>query len=516
MVQERLSMRKIREVLRLKWECKLPNRAISRSCNVGYGSVYEYIHRAQHAGLSWPLPDGLGDDDLYRLLFPDAHRDHRNVFRPMPDWSVAHAELRKKGVTLKLLWIEYRERHPDGYSYSQYCQQYTQWTGRLKPTLRQHHAAGEKCFVDYAGPTVSVTDPGTGEVRQASIFVGVLGASSYTYAEAHFGQTIGHWLGAHIRMFSFLGGVCQVLVPDNLKSGVTHPCRYEPDLNPTYQDFAAHYGVAVVPARVRKPRDKAKVEVGVQVVERWILARLRHRTFFSLTELNQAIHQLLDDVNNRPMRAWGKSRAELFTAIDQPALRPLPDHPYDTATTIVHATVGIDYHVEFEKKFYSVPYRLLRQPVMVRATEQTIEIFHKGIRVASHLRPGTGIAFVTSDDHRPPSHRAYLEWSPERFIRWAEKIGPATTAIIKTRLNSRQHPEQSFRSCLGILGLSKKYGEDRLEAACARGLRYGIHFYKGIKNILDHNYDRIAEAQKKPAAPTTIAHNNVRGHAYYN
>lgn len=515
MVQERLSMRKIREILRLKWECKLPLRSVARSCNAGYGTVCEYIQRAQTAGLSWPLPEGVGDDQLDRLLFPDSHRQHTNVLRPMPDWSVVHAELRKKGVTLRLLWLEYRERHPNGYGYSQYCEQYAQWAGRLKPTLRLHHVAGEKCFVDYAGPTVPIIEPSTGEVRQASIFVGVLGASSYTYAEAHFGQILPHWLGAHVRMFTYMGGVSHILVPDNLKSGVKSPCRYEPDLNPTYQDFANHYGVAVVPARVHKPRDKAKVEVGVQVVERWVLARLRHRTFFSLADLNQAILLLLESLNNRPMRNWGKSRSELFASLDQPALRPLPDRPYDAMTIMAHARAGIDYHVEFEKKFYSVPYQLLRQPVMVRATEQTIEIFHKGNRVASHVRAIGGTLFVTLDEHRPPSHKAYLEWSPERFLRWAEKIGPASASIIKLRLNSRQHPEQSFRSCLGILGLSKKYGEDRLEAACDRGLRYGIHFYKGIKNILDHNYDRIREQQKTTTAVVPV-HDNVRGKSYYN
>ena len=515
MVQERLSMRKIREILRLKWECKLPIRAVARSCNAGYGTVCEYIQRAQAAGLSWPLPGEIGDDELDRLLFPDSHRQHTNILRPMPNWSVAHAELRKKGVTLRLLWIEYRERHPDGYGYSQYCQQYSQWAGKLKPTLRQNHVAGEKCFVDYAGPTIPIVDPDTGEVRQASIFVGVLGASSYTYTEAHFGQTSPHWLGAHIRMFEFMGGVSHVLVPDNLKSGVKSPCRYEPDLNPAYQHFANHYGVAVVPARVRKPRDKAKAEVGVQVVERWVLARLRHRTFFSLADLNQAIRQLLADINNRPMRNWGMSRRQLFISLDQPALRPLPDQPYDALMTIVNAKVSIDYHVEFERNFYSAPYQLLKQSVMVRATDHVIEIFHKGSRVASHRRASGVNHFVTLDEHRPPSHQAYLEWNPDRFVRWAEKIGTATVAIIKLRLNSKDHPEHSFRSCLGILGLAKKYGDDRLEAACRRGLPAGIHFYKGIKNILEHNYDRLSEQPTKATA-STLDHSNLRGRKYFN
>jgi transposase len=512
MAQERLSMRKIQEVLRLKWDCKLSNRAVARSCNVGYGTVCDYIQRAKAAGLSWPLPDGLGEDQLYRLLFPDSSRPHR-VDRPAPDWSIIHTELRRKGVTLRLLWLEYRELHLDGYGYSQFCEHYSRWVGRLKPSMRFNHTAGEKCFVDYAGPTVDVIDADTGEVLRAAIFVGVLGASSYTYAEAHSGQTLANWVGAHVRMFSFFGGRSQVLVPDNLKSGVKHPCRYDPVLNPTYQDLAEHYGVAVLPARVRKPKDKAKAEVGVQVVERWILARLRRRTFFSLGELNRAIRELLDELNQRPMRAWGKSRRQLFVEIEQSSLQPLPDRAYDEQTVLLAATIGVDYHIGFDKSFYSVPYRLIRQPVMVRATANTVEVFHKGNRVASHCRSRRENWYATLDEHRPPAHRAHLEWSPERFLRWANKIGPAAAELIQIRLNSKTHPEHSFRACLGILGLTKKYGDVRLEAACRRALASGIHFYKGIKNILDHSFDRLDLDRKTDT--TSPVHANVRGKTYY-
>jgi len=505
-------MRKTREILRLKWECQLPNRAVARSCQVGVGTVSDYVQRARDAGLSWPLPEGLGEEALHRLLFPDSRRPHR-AKGPTPDWSVVHAELRRKGVTLRLLWLEYRGRHPDGYGYSQFCDLYARWNGRLKPSLRFTHKAGEKCFVDYAGPTVAVVDPDTGQVQEASIFVGVLGASSYTYTEAHFGQTLPHWIGAHGRMLASFGGLVEVLVPDNLKSGVKHPSRYEPDLNPTYQDFAEHHGIAVVPARVRKPRDKAKVEVGVQVVERWVLARLRHRTFFSLADLNHALRELLDDLNRRPMRGWEKSRRELFEMLDRPALRPLPERPYEFAV-LAHAKVGIDYHVEFDHNFYSVPFPLLRQPVLVRATERTVEILHKGSRVASHPRALGTRHFRTLPEHRPPAHRAYLEWTPERFLRWATKIGPATHQLIEARLASRAHPEQSFRACLGILGLAKRFSDARLEAASARALSFGIHSYKGLKNILDHHYDRVDAAQDT-APPAPAAHPNVRGTTYY-
>lgn len=513
MARRRLSMRKIYEVLRLTWDCKLSHRAVARSCNIGYGTVCAYLQRATAAGLSWPLPAGLDADQLSRLLYHDPPR-RRQRERPEPEWAAVHAELRRKGVTLKLVWLEYRDAHPNGYGYSQFCHQYGRWAARLTPRLRVNHTAGEKCFVDYAGPTVPLVDPETGVIHQASIFVGVLGASSYTYAEAQLGQTLAHWIGGQIRMFEFFGGVCQVLVPDNLKSGVRHPCRYEPDLNPTYQDFAAHYGVAVLPARVRKPRDKAKVEVGVQVVERWILARLRHRTFFALAELNRAIRDLLEEVNRRPMRAWGRSRRELFLAAEQSALRPLPDQPYDALTVLVHATVGIDYHVGFDKNFYSVPYRFLRHPVMVRATERTVEIFHQGVRVASHPRARGVNRYETLSDHRPAAHRAYLEWTPERFLRWATTIGPSTTELIQIRLTTRAHPEQSFRACLGILRLATRYGHDRLEAACRRALVSGIHQYRGIKNILMHAYDRLDHEEASPPTPCP-AHANVRGTTYY-
>jgi transposase len=513
MAQERLSMRKTREILRLKWECKLPNRAVAVSCHVGIGTVSDYVGRAQRAGLSWPLPEGLTDEELERRLFPDSRRPHR-VERPTPDWSTVHAELRRKGVTLKLLWLEYRQAHADGYGYSQFCELYARWSGHLKPSLRLTHKAGEKCFVDYAGPTVPVVDLDTGEVRPASIFVGVLGASSYTYAEAHFGQTLPHWIGAHARMVVFHGGLCEILVPDNLKAGVKSPCRYEPDLNPTYQDFAAYHGMAVIPARIRKPKDKAKAEAGVLVVERWILARLRNRTFFSLFELNDAIRELLDELNRRPMRGWGKSRRELFETLDRPALRPLPERPYEFAL-LLHAKAGIDYHVEFDENFYSVPYPLIRQPLLVRATERTVEILHKGTRVASHPRSAGRRQFVTAAEHRPPNHRAYLEWSPERFLRWADTIGPSTRALIETRLSSSPHPEQGFRSCLGILGLAKRVGTERLEAACARGLRHGITSWRGIKNILDSHYDRLDSADSSSPSSTPTAHTNVRGTPYY-
>ncbi len=514
MAQERLSMRKIREVLRLRWGCQLPYHAIARSCGVGQSSVHECVRRAQRAGLSWPLPEDLDEATLYRLLYPDAQRAPAPLVRPLPDWATIHTALRRKDVTLRLLWVEYREEYPDGYGYSQFCDLYARWAGHLKPSLRILHQAGEKCFLDYAGQTLKVLDPDTGEIREAQLFVGVLGASSYLYAEAHWTQELPNWIAAHVRMAAFFGGVTEIWTPDNLKSGVKSPCRYEPEINPTYQDLARHYQVAVVPARVRKAKDKAKAEVGVQVAQRWILARLRHRHLVGLAAANHAIRELLDEINRRPMRHLGKSRRELFEALDRPALRPLPTTPYEFAT-FAKATVGIDYHVGFAQNYYSVPFQLLRQPAWLRATDRTVEVFVRGQRVASHRRAYTVNCWHTLPEHRPPQHRAYLEWTPERFLRWAEQMGPSTTALIQARLDAKQHPEQSFRTCLGILGLAKRYTEARLEAACARALRSGISSYKGIKNILDSAFDRLP-AEPSPTQPELpLTHPNLRGNTYY-
>ena len=511
MAQERLSMRKVLEVLRLKRECGLSNRAISRSCGIAASTVSDYAQRAAAAGLTWPVSGELDEDQVFRLLFPSPARATGRAI-PVPDWVQLHTELRRKGVTLRLLWLEYREAHPDGYGYSQFCELYRHWAKTLNPPMRLSHKGGEELFVDYAGQTVPVVEVETGEIHPAQVFVAVLGASSYTYAEAHWHQDLPSWIGAHVRAFSFFGGVPELLVPDNLKAGVRSPCRYEPDLNPTYLDLAQHYQTVVIPARVRKPRDKAKVEVGVQVVERWILARLRNQTFFGLADLNRAIRRLLDDLNGRPMRHLGRSRRELFVALDQPALRPLPETPYCLATW-KKARVSLDYHVELDHHYYSAPYSLIHQEVFLRATESTLEVFHKHRRVASHPRSRIRGQFTTLPEHMPAAHRAYGEWSPERFLRWAQDIGPNTQRLVASVLASRQHPQQAFRSCLGILRLGSRYGQARLEAACGHGLAAGIATYKGLRNILEARLDQVKDEPAPPFVPTS--HALIRGEGYY-
>lgn len=506
-------MRQVREVLRLKWACGLSDRQIAHSLRISRPTVADYVRRAQAAGLSWPLPEDLGDDVLERRLFartvtkPPAKR-------PMPDWSRVHRELRRKGVTLVLLWQEYKAATPDGLQYSQFCEAYRTWSTRLDLVMRQRHRAGETLFVDYAGQTMPVVDPHTGEIRDAAIFIAVLGASNYTYVEATWSQSLPDWIGSHVRTFEALGGVPQVLVPDNLKAAVTRPHRYEPELNRTYLDMAQHYGVAIVPARAGRPRDKAKVEVGVQVVERWILARLRHQTFFALAELNTALNALRTDLNQRPFKKLPGSRHSLFASLDRPALRPLPDNPYHYAEWKL-VRVNIDYHVEVEGHYYSVPYALVKHQLEARISAHTVELFHKGKRVASHRRSPQKGRHTTTVAHMPKAHQHYAEWTPTRLIRWAEQTGDACARVVEAILASRPHPQHGFRACLGIMRLGKHYGADRLEAACRRAMAIGACSYKSIASILQHDLDRQPLPKPVETVTPVVHHVNVRGPNYY-
>lgn len=513
MPAERLSMRKIQEVLRLH-AAGHSQQDISRSCGIGRSTVGEYLQRAREAGLGWPLPDDLDTAALERCLFPPALAVEAAA-RGMPDWGVVHRELRRPGVTLWLLWEEYKAVHPQGYQYTWFCQQYRAWAARTDVVMRQSHRAGEKLFVDYAGPTVPIIDRTTGEIRQAQVFVAVLGASNYTYAEATWTQGLDDWLMAHVRAFAFFGGVPEIVVPDNLKAGVQAAHRYEPDLNPSYAELAAHYGVAVIPARVRKPRDKAKVEAGVLVVERWILARLRHRLLFSLAELNQVLGEGLTALNHRAFKKLSGSRRQWFETLEQPALRPLPAESYEFACW-KKARVNIDYHIEVERHYYSVPYTLVRQEVDVRLTATTVEVFDQRQRVASHRRDRQPGRYTTVTAHMPKAHREYAEWTPERLVRWADQTGPSTAALVERILTTRPHPQQGYRSCLGILRLSKTYGADRLEAACRRALAIGGFSYKSVDSILKRGLDQQPLPDPTPSTESAPPpHANLRGPAYY-
>ena len=505
-------MRKYTEVLRLRFELDLSQDQIARSCSISQGSVSKCLRRARAAGISWPLPEDWDEAQLEEALFGHPLRRYESR-RPTPDFARLHQELQShRHLTLQLLWEEYRQSHPDGYGYSRFCELYHRWRRRLDVVLRQDHKAGEKLFVDYAGDTVPIHDPKGGPPRQASIFVAVLGASNYTYAEATWSQGLEDWLGAHVRAFEFLGSVPRLVVPDNAKTGVSRACRYEPDLNPAYQEMARHYSVGVLPARRRKPRDKAKAETGVLLVERWIVAALRHRKFFGLAELNQAIRELLGKLNQKPFRKREGSRATLFAELDRPALQPLPSERFQLHHW-TQARVNIDYHVQFDRHFYSVPYTLTGQLVEIRSTAGTLEIFHRGQRVASHARSHEPYKATTVHEHRPKSHQQHLAWPPSRLLHWAETTGPATAQLFAEILKSKPHPERGYRSCLGILRLGQRYAAARLEAASQRALLTGACSYHSVKSILERSLDR--QALEEPPSSAPLAHENLRGASYF-
>ena len=505
----RLPMRRIRDVLRLS-AAGMSKRQIAASLGVSATAAGECIRRARRAGLAWPLPEELGDEELERRLYPapTAARDRR----PRPDWATIHRELRRPGVTLQLLWEEYRAVHPDGYGLSRFCELSRAWEARLSPTMRQNHVAGERMFVDYAGTTLTVTDPSTGEARTAQLFVAVLGASNYTYAEATWTQDLADWIGAHTRAFAFIGGVTAMVVSDNLRSGITKACFYEPQVNRTYAEMAAHYGTAIIPARPYRARDKAKVEVAVQIATRFIIAKLRNRQFFTLSALNGAVAELVAQINNRVSRHLGASRRALFEEIERSALKPLPAEPYVFAAW-KECRVGLDYHVEIDKHYYSVPHQLLREKVWARITARTIEVFHRGQRVAAHVRSSSNRKHTTVREHMPSSHQRYADWTPERLRRQAGAIGRHTAALVEIILRERAHPEQGFRACVGIVRLAKSYGPERLEAACGRALEIGARSYSSVNSILKNDLDRRRPAM--PADGPAIAHDNIRGPTYF-
>ena len=506
MAQERLSLRKIREVLRLKHEVGWSNRAIARACCISNSTVGEYLARAKQAKLEWPLPDELGEEELYQKLFPEGEKP-KIAERPMPNWEEVHRELSRRGVTLMLLWQEYREKHPDGYGRSQFCEHYQRWNQAHTTSMRLPHKGGEVMEVDYAGMTLPITNPETGEVNQAAVFVATLPASSYTYVEVQPSQELQHWLAGHVRAFAFFGGVPKILRPDNLKTGVKKPNYYEPDLNPSYQELAEHYHVAVLPARVKKPKDKPHVENSVQNVERWVLAPLRNKTFFSVGEASRAIGPLLQALNQKEMQHLGKSRRQLFEEVDQPVLLPLPEHPYEFARW-KNARVNIDYHVAFEGHYYSVPHTLVGQEVQIRATERMLAIFHHSQQVAIHPLSNVPGRFSTSADHMPSQHRFVLNTDSDFFLREAAKLGPQMAAYMTAVLRSRPYPQQAFRTCLGILDMARKYLPIQLEVACQHLLSAHLLTYKDLKSELEH-LTKDVSVQPLPV------HEHVRGDTYY-
>jgi transposase len=466
------------------------------------------------AGVCWPIADDMTDEVLEARLFPaSSARSQAIARRPMPEWASIHRELKRPGVTLLLLWGEYRDRHSDPLGYSRFCEIYQEWKGRLTPTMRQHHIAGERMFVDYSGKKLHLVNPTTGELIEVEMFVAVLGASNITYSEATLTQTLADWIGSHTRAFAFFGGAAALTVSDNLRAGITKACFYEPQVHRTYADMARHYKTAILPARPRKPRDKAKVEVGVQVATRWIVAKLRNRTFFSLSELNAAIRECVTQINDRVTRHLGASRRALFEQIERAALKPLPAEPYVFAQW-KKCSAGIDYHVEIKPYFYSVPFTLMREELWARYTETAVEVLHRDNRVAVHPRiPLDGHKHSTLPEHMPSSHRRFADWTLERIKRQAGEIGPCASALLDIILRDRPHPEQGFRSCIGILRLAERYDRQRVEAACSRALEIRSPRYTSVKSILQNRLDR--KRPDKTADEPAIVHNNIRGRGYY-
>jgi transposase len=507
-------MRKTKEVLRLKYEYRLSAREIARSCNVPRSTVADYLMKAQAARLSWSEASTLTDTQIEERLFP-TRSIPSSVKRPEPDYEHVYNELRKYrkfNLTLIQLWLEYKEDHPDGYQYSQFCDGYRRWKGKLDYYMRQEHRYGEKTFIDFADG-LSIVDRVTGELILTQLFLAVWGASNYTYAEATLSQTLPEWVGAHRRALEYSQCAPRVLVPDNLKSGVSKACKYEPELNPTYADMAEHYGCAVVPTRPRKAKDKAKVEVGVLIAKRWILAVLRKRTFYSLAELNAAIRECLEHLNTRPMKRLKKSRREVFETMERPSALPLPTRPYEYAEWL-KARVGFNYHVDVDDHSYSVPFQLLHERLDIRLTATTMEAFHKGERVAAHARSYVKGGYTTLKEHMPPQHRAYAEWSPSRFTKWAGKIGTATARLVEKIMAGRAYPEQAYKACMGIIQLSRHYEPERVEAAAERALKYNTCSYRSMKAILAAGLDR-QDSEKSSRQMSLPLHHNIRGKEYY-
>jgi transposase len=517
---DRLSMRKIREVLRLKHNGR-SQREIASSVGVAVGTVFGHLRRAADAGMTWDRAQGMSDAELEAVLFRDAGR-HVVAARAAIDYAHVHAELSRPGVTLQLLWLEYRESvaargsELKPYQYSQFCELYGAWRVRLKPSMRRVHRAGEKVFVDYSGRRPCVVNPETGEVLAVELFVMVLGASNYTYAEATRTQRLRDFVGSTIRGLEFFGGVPEVMVPDQMRNAVKGPDRYEPDINATCLEMAQHYGMTVIPARPRRPKDKAKVETGVLVVQRWILAKLRHRTFFLLDELNQAIWELLEELNERPFQKLEGCRRTAFEKLDRPAMRALPAVRYELAERRP-ARVNIDYHVTYDFRHYSVPHQLVQEAVEVRATDATVEIFLRGERVATHRRSyGPRGTPVTDPAHRPQNHRDQI-WPPERLIAWGAKYGPAVATVIEQMLKRYVNPEQAYRACLGMMRTAEKYGAERMNAACHRALAASVvggPQRRAIEAILKRGLDQQA-APTVPERSSPLQHENVRGGDYY-
>ncbi len=500
------SLRMIKDILRLKWQGELSHAQIATTLNISKGVVAKYVTQAQVAGLHWDAVHAMSEQQLASAVQP---RSVATAAVVVPDWPRIHRELDRKGMTLMLLWQEYVAAHPEGrtWRYTQFCEHYKAFAKTLKRSMRQHRRAGEKLFIDFAGPTVPLRDG-----ARAQVFVSAMAASSYVFACATPAQRLDDWIEGMVRALHFYGGVPQLIVPDNASAVIAAPDRYEPRANQTVLDFARHYGCSVLPARPRSPKDKATAESSVQVITRWVLARLRHERFDTVAQVDAAIAALLPSVNERAFQKLDGSRASVFAEIDAPALMPLPGARYELArfkTVKVH----IDYHVEIEGHRYSVPHALVGQELSARLTRRGVELLLRGQRVAAHAKGERQGGFTTVEAHMPAAHRAHMQWTPQRLIEWGQRIGMACGEFITRLLQTYKHPEHGYRSCLGLLSLERRYGQARLEAACERALGLGALRYRYVRDVLANNLDLLA--QDAAVEWSSPVHANLRGPDYY-
>ena len=512
MATERVAMHQLKEILRQKLVQKRSHRDVANAVGVSLGLVSKIVKQAAVLDFTIDDLDALDEPTLENRFY--GTRAKKVSERPLPDPSEIHVELRRPGVTLTLLHMEYLEKFPNGFQYSKFCKVYCEWLSKRAATMRQTHVAGDKTFVDYSGKKPHIVDPETGEIREVELYVAVLGASNYTFAEATYTQQVPDFIASTIHAFTFFGGVSRAVVPDQLKSAVVVANRYEPGIQRTFDELGRHYKTTILPARPGSPRDKAKVEVAVQVAQRWILARIRNQVFHSLGELNARIRELLEDLNTRPMRLYKASRKELFERLDKPALGPLPADVFEHAAW-KKAKLNVDYHIVYDQHYYSAPHSLIHEEIWVRATTTTIELFHRGSRIASHPRSYVQFRHTTIASHMPVAHQKHAEWTPSRIQGWASTIGPMTEELTRAILAERQHPEHGYRSCLGLFRLAKRYGNDRLEAACARAVSVSARSYRHVESILKNGLDRAPALDSSPRTKSGILHENVRGRDYY-
>jgi transposase len=512
MATERLAMHHLKEILRQKLVLRRSHREVAKAVGVSLGLVSGVMSRAAVLGIVAEEVDALDEAELEARFYEQ--RAAKRARRSLPDPAEMHVELKRAGVTLQLLHLEYLERHPDGYRYTTYCDAYRAWLAKRSPTMRQTHVAGDKMFVDYSGKRPRIVDPATGEVTAVEFYVAVLGASNYTYAEATFTQQVPDFVTSTTHALTFFGGAPRAIVPDQLKSAVTVSCRYEPGIQRSFDELGRHYRTTILPARPLSPRDKAKVEVGVQIAQRWILAKIRNQLFSTLGELNVRIRELVVELNARTMRLYKASRTELFHRIERHALSALPSDTFEYAAW-KKAKLNIDYHVTFDDHFYSAPHSLIHEKLWVRATTTTVEVFHRSTRVASHARSYAKFKHTTIPAHMPTSHQKHAEWTPTRIIGWARTVGPRTSMLAEAILAEPRHPEHGYRSCLGLFRLAKRYGNERVEAACARALTVSARSYRHVESILKHGFDRAPALDTESEPSNRVVHENVRGRDYY-